>query len=106
MSLPPFPQNLIDEDPTFAFRTFIQRGQFPLAIEKFLRNQQNDVYGSFLSHLGNQLLEGTIPRTSFFNEFLPQFSLQDYIRRWSPQDRGESTTGFNPRTTFNFPVNR
>lgn len=95
-----FPQSLIDEDPRTAFLTFLNQQGLPQGQNRFLRSQFGNINDQFQAQLGGQLTQGQIPTTSFFNEFLPQFNLQNFLGGFSPQSRGMGTSQFAPRTRF------
>ena len=100
----PFGQTLqgsiFDEDPQLAFLTYLLRQNVSQPQQRFFQSQFGDVNNLFRQQLGGQLAQGQVPNQSFFNDFLPNFNLNQYRLGFSPQDRGEGARGFNPRTRF------
>lgn len=100
-----WPIDDIDFDPELAYGTFLRENfQGNPGDMRFLQSRFNDVYGQYSNELGDQFTNaGQFPETTFYREWLPQnINPQDYLRNFNPEDRGQGTSQFNPRTSFNF----
>ena len=85
-------KGLLDEDPAMAFNTFLSQNNLSPGIQRFMQGQFGQVNANYEADLGRQLSNGTIPTTSFFNEYLPnRFNLQDYLSKFSPKTKGLGT---------------
>jgi len=96
-------KRLLDEDQGLAYNTFLNQQNLPVGIERFMRSRSPNVQADFGADLGRQIAAGTIPNTSFFNEWLPnKFNIQEYLSRFSPRSKGLGTGQFDPRTQYGF----
>ena len=95
-------QEIFTADPRTAFLTFLEQQGVPVPQRRFLKGQFSNIEDKFKASLGKQLVGGKLPTTSFFNDFLPQFDLQQFRRKFAPSARGEGTSRLTPRTRFDF----
>lgn len=100
---PDWIQRLLDESPALAFNTFLSQRDLSPGIQRFMQGQFGQVNANYEADLGRQLAAGTIPTTSFSQDYLPnKFNLQDYLGKFSPETKGLGTGGFNSRTQWGF----
>ena len=103
MTTPSLPRAIFDEDPELAFLTFLGQQQYGPGQQRFLQGRSGDVQNLWRQQQGQQLAGGQLPNSSFFYDFLPNFGMNQYLYGFSPQQRGQGTSQFNPRTQFLYP---
>jgi hypothetical protein len=69
--------------------------------ERFFEQNQARLLRQFETAVGGQLAQGQLPTLTAQSFFNPQFLLESYFGT-SPQDRGQGTSQFAPRTAFRF----
>ena len=106
MTMPNFFLDLLEEQPQVGYAGFLegllggQGGQgFSPNRQRFLQSQFNPTFNRYQGALGQQIMRGQTPDLRFM-DFLQNFGLGQLGGGFSPQERGEGTGQFAPRTQW------
>ena len=92
-----FRRQFFQDDPNFAFQTSIAQSGLKRNQADFFRRRASDFLGRFEGALGKQLDEfGTTDLNPL--DFFRGIDFNQEFLRFSPRERGENTSIFNPRT--------
>ena len=99
-----FIRSFFADDPGFAFQTSLTQAGLPRNMAQFFRRRTSDFLNQFQGALGRELDEfgtTTLNPLDFFKgqAGLPNpFDFREEFLRFSPRERGENPSLFNPRT--------
>ena len=96
-----FRKSVFAEDPGFAFDTSITQAGLPKNMAAFFRRRTSDFLSQFQGALGQQLDEFGRVDLNPLDFFQGKDFRQEFLK-FSPRERGENTSLFNPRTRVIF----
>ena len=101
----PFNQDLISEifgeRPELAFLGHLGESGLGRNQQRVLRGQASNFLGRFQQATGQQLARGNLP-TLMPEDFFKNLNFQNEFFRLTPQQRGQQSSRFGPRTSFQF----
>ena len=96
-----FRKNFFADDPGFAFQTAITQAGLPRNMADLFRSRTSNFLRQFEGALGQQLDEFGRVDLNPLDFFRGRDFRQEFLR-FSPRERGENPSIFNPRTRFIF----
>lgn len=94
-----FYTQLLNEQPELAYNAALYGQNLTPNQRRYGQNAYQDVWSEYLGRLGQQIQQGQAP-TLQFTDFLPQQSFAQRYQQQTPQQRGDFSQRYAPRTRW------